>query len=140
MMLANRGASQCSVVAIQGTRRLFGESTFRIDQHSPLMTSLTHPGCLYRDINAPVPWSLTIADLMLRRVREKIGMDNIRHAGTSAAPISPDVMAFIHSLNIPVFEVGRQRSLIFLWCRGEGCVSCIQLSVNIMKTNMDDWK
>ena len=44
---------------------------------------------------------------MLRRVREKIGMDNIRHAGTSAAPISPDVMAFIHSLNIPVFEVGK---------------------------------
>ncbi|XP_043196155.1 long-chain-fatty-acid--CoA ligase ACSBG2-like isoform X1 [Amphibalanus amphitrite] len=58
-----------------------------------------------KDINTPVPWSLTIADMMLRRVREKIGMDRIRHAGTSAAPISPDTMAFIHSLNIPVFEM-----------------------------------
>ncbi|XP_037085162.1 long-chain-fatty-acid--CoA ligase ACSBG2-like [Pollicipes pollicipes] len=58
-----------------------------------------------KDIDTPVPWSLTVADLMLRKVREKIGLDRVRHAGTSAAPISADVMAFVQSLNIPIFEM-----------------------------------
>jgi len=32
-------------------------------------------------------------------------MDRMRHGGTSAAPISAEVMAFIQSLNIPLFEM-----------------------------------
>ncbi|MBB3036668.1 AMP-dependent synthetase/ligase [Hoyosella altamirensis] len=47
-----------------------------------------------------------IADkLVLSKFRERLGMDNLRVALSGAAPIAPDVMAFVLGLGLPVSEV-----------------------------------
>ncbi|AEF41089.1 AMP-dependent synthetase/ligase [Hoyosella subflava] len=47
-----------------------------------------------------------VADkLVLSKFRERLGMDNLRVALSGAAPIAPDVMAFVLGLGLPVSEV-----------------------------------
>ena len=44
-------------------------------------------------------------DLMvLRNVRDMIGMSNIRRATTGAAPISPDLIRWLQAIGVPLFE------------------------------------
>ena len=45
-------------------------------------------------------WNL----LVLRNVREMIGMANIRRATTGAAPIAPDLIRWFDALGVPLFE------------------------------------
>ncbi|MFC4603588.1 AMP-dependent synthetase/ligase [Rhodococcus kronopolitis] len=48
----------------------------------------------------------SLADrLVLRAVRKKLGLDQVRLAVTGAAPISPDVVEFVLGLGIPCCEV-----------------------------------
>lgn len=42
--------------------------------------------------------------LVLRNVRDTIGMANIRRATTGAAPISPDLIRWFHAIGVPLFE------------------------------------
>lgn len=43
--------------------------------------------------------------VVLSKVREQLGMDAVTFAITAAAPITPDLIVFFHSLGIPLFEV-----------------------------------
>lgn len=43
--------------------------------------------------------------LVLSKFRERLGMDNLKVALSGAAPIAPDVMAFVLGLGLPVSEV-----------------------------------
>ncbi len=58
---------------------------------------------------APVPFFLRarrfLAEWMvLRKLRERLGLHRVRYAGTGAAPIAPEVMEFILALGIPIRE------------------------------------
>lgn len=41
---------------------------------------------------------------VLKKVREMIGMSNIRRAITGAAPISPEIILWFHAIGVPVYE------------------------------------
>lgn len=56
----------------------------------------------------PSAWtSLTyyLFESVLRRIRLRIGLDRLNCAITVAAPISEEVITFMHSLNVPLFEM-----------------------------------
>ncbi|MDO5769793.1 MAG: long-chain fatty acid--CoA ligase, partial [Psychrobacter sp.] len=42
--------------------------------------------------------------LVLHKVRELIGMSNIRRAITGAAPISPEIILWFHAIGVPIYE------------------------------------
>lgn len=43
--------------------------------------------------------------LVFRSMRERIGLRYVRHAGTGAAPIAPEVLEFFMGIGVPVFEL-----------------------------------
>jgi len=43
--------------------------------------------------------------LLLRKLKKRLGLDQVRIAISGAAPISPDVLKFYHSIGIPMREV-----------------------------------
>ena len=57
------------------------------------------PGALSR-------WRLRVADgVVLRRIREEMGLDQATVMITAAAPISPDVLRFLHAIGLDVSEL-----------------------------------
>lgn len=58
----------------------------------------------------PIPISLRLGFalshfLVFRKLKKRLGFDRVRLAISGAAPISPDVLKFYHSIGIPVREV-----------------------------------
>ncbi|MEU6559470.1 AMP-dependent synthetase/ligase [Nocardia nova] len=49
-------------------------------------------------------WQYRVADLLLGRVREQLGMDHLRFAVSSTAPIPAEVLGFVLGLGVPVLE------------------------------------
>ena len=47
----------------------------------------------------------TLDSLVLSKVREQLGMDQVELAITAAAPINPDLILFFQTLGIPLFEL-----------------------------------
>ncbi len=45
-----------------------------------------------------------LSNIFKKKLKEAVGLDNIRYAATGAAPINPDILRFFHSLDIPLFE------------------------------------
>lgn len=43
--------------------------------------------------------------IVLSKVREQLGMDQVNFAITAAAPIAPDLVKFFHSIGVPLYEV-----------------------------------
>ena len=43
--------------------------------------------------------------IVLSKVRERLGMENVRIAITAAAPIAPELVEFFHTIGIPLFEL-----------------------------------
>lgn len=63
--------------------------------------------CLAHD--KPVPLGTKLAyrfwDMaLLQNLRRMIGMDRLRRGGSGAAPISPDLLTWYHSIGVPVLE------------------------------------
>ncbi len=57
----------------------------------------------------PVPFGLRLAFgfwdmVLLRNLRRMIGMDRLRRGGSGAAPISPDLLQWYHTIGVPVLE------------------------------------
>jgi long-chain acyl-CoA synthetase len=57
----------------------------------------------------PVPLALAVAYraaylLVLRKIKERLGLHRARVAATGAAPIAPEVLRFFHALSIPLCE------------------------------------
>jgi long-chain acyl-CoA synthetase len=70
-------------------------------------------GTKYADVklaHVPIPRSLSAAFslahfLVFRKLRKRLGFERVRIAVSGAAPISPDVLKFYHSIGIPLREV-----------------------------------
>lgn len=43
--------------------------------------------------------------IALSKVREGLGMDNVKLAITAAAPINPDLVKFFHTIGVPLYEI-----------------------------------
>jgi long-chain acyl-CoA synthetase len=59
--------------------------------------------------NKPLPFGTNLAyrfwDVaLLQNLRRMIGMDRLRRGGSGAAPISPDLLKWYHSIGVPVLE------------------------------------
>ena len=59
--------------------------------------------------NKPLPFATKMAYrfwdfALLQNLRRMIGMDRLRRGGSGAAPISPDLLRWYHSIGVPVLE------------------------------------
>ena len=43
--------------------------------------------------------------IVLHKIRDQLGMDQVSFAVTAAAPISPDLITFFHTLGVPLLEI-----------------------------------
>jgi long-chain acyl-CoA synthetase len=72
-------------------------------------TEVTLEAYRLREAGRPVPEDLAArvaeADAMLRPVRAMLGLDEVRHAGSGAAPIPVDVLLFLAGIGLDVHEV-----------------------------------
>ena len=72
-------------------------------------TEVTLQAYRLREAGRPVPPDLAArvaeADGMLRPVRAMLGLDQVRHAGSGAAPIPVEVLLFLAGVGLDVFEV-----------------------------------
>ena len=45
-----------------------------------------------------------LSNVFKKKLKEAVGLVNVRYAATGAAPINPDILKLFHSLGIPLFE------------------------------------
>ena len=43
--------------------------------------------------------------IALSKVREGLGMEDVKIAITAAAPINPDLVKFFHTIGVPLYEI-----------------------------------
>lgn len=72
-----------------------------------LIAGAARADCLAAD--RPLPLTVNIAyrfwdAALLHNLRRMIGMDRLRRGGSGAAPISPDLLHWYHSIGVPVLE------------------------------------
>jgi len=68
------------------------------------------PSALLRALNG-------LADaVVLRKLRKRIGLDRLRYASVSAAPVAPEVLVFFHAIGIPMREgYGQTETGMTVW-------------------------
>ena len=58
-----------------------------------------------KEVSALVEWRYKFWDfLVLRNLRRMLGMDRLRRGGSGAAPISPELLHWFHSIGAPILE------------------------------------
>jgi long-chain acyl-CoA synthetase len=66
-------------------------------------------GVALEQAGQPVPSDLAEArrraDAVFRRLRERLGLDEVKIAASGAAPIAAEVLRFFHAIGIPILEV-----------------------------------
>ena len=67
--------------------------------YSNLKSAIDNKAILKIGLKIPV-----LSNVFKKKLKEAVGLVNVRYAATGAAPINPDILRLFHSLGIPLFE------------------------------------